>query len=86
MGIGMIVAGLASIIIGEGLVKPVTAFRLTLAAVVGSVVYRMIIVVGLRLGLAPTDLKLATGLMVILALGIPSIRGGKQAKIHLRGV
>ncbi|KIX12712.1 ABC transporter permease [Dethiosulfatarculus sandiegensis] len=86
MGIGMIVAGLASIIIGEGLIKPVTAFRLTLAAVVGSVVYRLIIVVGLRLGLAPTDLKLATGLMVILALGIPSIRGGKQAKIHLRGV
>ena len=86
MGIGMIVAGLASIIIGEALIKPKTVFRLTLAAVLGSVIYRMIIVVGLRLGLAPTDLKMATGLMVILALGVPSIRGGRQAKIHLRGV
>ena len=65
----MIVAGLASIIIGEALIKPRTVFRLTLAAVLGSVIYRMIIVVGLRLGLAPTDLKMATGLMVVLAPG-----------------
>ena len=86
MGIGMIVAGLASIIIGEALIKPRTVFRLTLAAVFGSVVYRLIIVTGMRLGLAPTDLKMATGLMVILALGIPSLRGGREAKMHLRGV
>jgi putative ABC transport system permease protein len=86
MGIGMIVAGLASIIIGEALIKPRTVFRLTLAAVLGSVVYRLIIVVGLRLGLAPTDLKMATGLMVILALGVPSLRGTREGKIHLRGV
>lgn len=86
MGIGMIVAGLASIIIGEALIKPRTVFRLTLAAVIGSIVYRLIIVTGMRLGLAPTDLKMATGLMVILALGVPSLRGGRQAKMHLRGV
>ncbi len=86
MGIGMIVAGLASIIIGEALVKPRTVFRLTLAAVVGSVTYRFIISLGLRLGLAPTDLKMATGFMVILALGIPAIRGKREGKIHLRGV
>jgi putative ABC transport system permease protein len=86
MGIGMIVAGLASIIIGEALVKPRSVFRLTLAAVVGSVTYRFIISLGLRLGLAPTDLKMATGFMVILALGIPAIRGKREGKIHLRGV
>ncbi len=86
MGIGMIVAGLASIIIGEAMIKPRTVFRLTLAAVVGSVIYRLIISLGLRLGLAPTDLKMATGIMVILALGIPSIRGVREGKLHLRGV
>ena len=37
--------------------------RLTLAAVIGSVIYKLIISIGLRLGLAPTDLKLATGVM-----------------------
>ena len=86
MGIGMIVAGLASIIIGEAMIKPNTVFRLTLAAVVGSVLYRFIISLGLRLGLAPTDLKMATGFMVIIALGIPAFKKGREGKIHLRGV
>jgi putative ABC transport system permease protein len=86
MGIGMIVAGLASIIIGEAMVKPKTVFRLTLAAVVGSILYRFIISLGLRLGLAPTDLKMATGLMVIIALGIPAFKKKREGKIHLRGV
>jgi len=86
MGIGMIVAGLASIIIGEALIKPKTVFRLTLAAVAGSVLYRFIISLGLRLGLAPTDLKMATGFMVILALGVPAFKKTREGKIHLRGV
>ena len=86
MGIGMIVAGLASIIIGEALIKPKNVYRLTMAAIVGSIVYRFIIALGMRLGLAPTDLKMATGFMVILALGIPAIRGQREGKIHLRGV
>ncbi len=86
MGIGMIVAGLASIIIGEAMIKPNTVFRLTLAAVFGSFLYRFIISLGLRMGLAPTDLKMATGFMVILALGIPALKKSREGKIHLRGI
>jgi putative ABC transport system permease protein len=86
MGIGMIVAGLASIIIGEALIGKHTVGRMTLAAIAGSIVYKWIISIGLRLGLAPTDLKLATGIMVILALGIPALRKHKEGKLHLRGV
>ncbi len=86
MGVGMIVAGLAAIIIGEALISPKTVFRLTLAAVVGSVLYNFIMVLGMRLGLPPTDLKLATGLMVVVALGIPALKSGRPGKIHLRGV
>jgi len=86
MGIGMIVAGLASIIIGEAMIKPKTVFRLTLAAIVGSFLYRYIISLGLRMGLAPTDLKMATGFMVILALGIPAFKKSREGKIHLRGI
>jgi putative ABC transport system permease protein len=86
MGIGMIVAGLASIIIGEALIKPTTVVRLTFAAAFGSVVYRFIIALGMRLGLAPTDLKMATGLMVVLALAVPAIRGKREKKLKLRGV
>lgn len=86
MGIGMIVAGLAAIIIGETLIGKRTVARMTLAAIVGSVIYKLIIAIGLRLGLAPTDLKMATGVMVILALGIPALKKGKEGKLHLRGV
>jgi putative ABC transport system permease protein len=86
MGVGMIVMGLAAIIIGEALITPKTVFRLTLAAVLGSVLYNFIMVLGMRLGLPPTDLKLATGLMVVLALGIPALKSGRPGKIHMRGV
>ena len=86
MGIGMIVAGLASIIIGEALFGKKTVQRMTFAAIVGSVIYKLIISLGLRLGLAPTDLKMATAVMVILALGIPALRKEKEGKLHLRGV
>jgi len=86
MGIGMIVAGLASIIIGEALMGKHSVQRMTLAALIGSFLYKEIISIGLRLGLAPTDLKLATGIMVILALGIPALKREKEGKVHLRGV
>ena len=86
MGIGMIVAGLASIIIGEALCGRRTVQRMTLAAIVGSIIYKFIISAGLRMGLAPTDLKMATGVMVILALGIPALKKEKEGKLHLRGV
>lgn len=86
MGIGMIVAGLAAIIIGETIIGKTSVQRMTLAAIVGSVIYKFIIAVGLRLGLAPTDLKMATGVMVIIALGFPALKKGKEGKLHLRGV
>jgi putative ABC transport system permease protein len=86
MGIGMIVAGLAAIIIGETLIGKTSVQRMTLAAIIGSVIYKWIIAIGLRLGLAPTDLKMATGAMVILALGLPALKKVKEGKLHLRGV
>ena len=86
MGIGTIVAGLAAIIIGETLIRAKTVRAFTLAAIVGSIVYKMIISIGLRIGLAPTDLKMATGLMVIIALGLPVLKKEKEGKLHLRGI
>ena len=86
MGIGMIVAGLAAIIIGETLLRAKSVGMMTLAAILGSFIYRLIITIGLWLGLAPTDLKMATGAMVILALGFPALKKGKEERLHLRGI
>ncbi len=86
MGIGMIVAGLAAIIIGETLLRVKSVGMNTFAALLGSFVYRLIITAGLWLGLAPTDLKMATGIMDIFALGFPALKKGEKEQIHLRGV
>lgn len=74
MGIGMIVMGLACVILGEALFHPHGVASMLLAALVGTFLYRLFIVVALRLGLPPGNLKLITALLVILALGIPYIR------------
>ncbi|MGI9860536.1 ABC transporter permease [Moorella naiadis] len=74
MGIGMIVAGLAAVIIGEALVGSATLVRALLAAIVGSIIYRVIISLVLQLGLPATDLKLLTSLIVVAAMAFPLVR------------
>jgi putative ABC transport system permease protein len=74
MGIGMIVMGLASVIIGEGLFRPRGITAVLLAVLGGTFAYRLFLSVALRVGLPPADLKLVTALLVIVALAIPFIR------------
>src|SRR5690554_852079 len=74
MGIGMIVIGLASVIIGEVVIRTSRIPFATLGVILGSVIYRLAIALALQLGFAPTDLKVVTAVLVILALGAPSLR------------
>jgi len=74
MGIGMIVMGLASVIIGEALFRPKGVARLLLAVLGGAFIYRLVISVALRLGMAPGDLKLVTAILVIIALAVPYLQ------------
>jgi len=74
MGIGMIVMGLASVIIGEALFRPKGVARLLLAVLGGTFIYRLVISVALRLGMAPGDLKLITAVIVIIALAVPYLQ------------
>ncbi|ADG83522.1 ABC transporter permease [Thermincola potens] len=74
MGIGIIIAGLASVIIGEVLIGTSSVGRTIVAVVCGGVIYRIIIAIVLQLGLAPTDLKLITAFIVIVALVTPSMK------------
>ena len=74
MGIGMIVIGLASVIIGEVVIRTSRISLATFGVIIGSIIYRMAIAIALQLGFAPTDLKVVTAVLVILALGAPSLR------------
>ncbi|MEK8132787.1 ABC transporter permease [Paenibacillus filicis] len=84
MGVGMIVIGLASVIIGEALFGSRTVLRATLAVVLGAVVYRVIVALALRVGLEPTDMKLMTALIVIIALTMPMVRKSLRQKSVMR--
>ena len=71
MGIGTIVAGLAAVIIGETLIDTGTIPRALMAVVCGSLTYRVVISLALRMGLQATDLKLVTAVLVVFALSVP---------------
>jgi putative ABC transport system permease protein len=73
MGIGMVVWGLASVIIGEALVGTRQLGLTICGAVMGSVLFRLLVAIALRLGLNPNDLKLITAVFVFVALILPNI-------------
>lgn len=70
MGTGIIVIGLASIIIGEAIFKKVHFVKSTFAVLIGAIIYRYCIAVALRAGLPAEDLKLITSVIVVILLGI----------------
>jgi putative ABC transport system permease protein len=74
MGIGVLIMGLAAVIIGDALFRPRGVASMLLAATGGAFLYRLFITIALRLGLAPADLKLITGVLVTAALTIPFVR------------
>ena len=79
MGIGTIIAGLASVIVGETVFGSNSIARAIIAAVLGSVVYRLAIALALGLefggfAFSPSDLNLITALLVITALITPKIK------------
>lgn len=83
MGIGMVVWGLASVIIGEALVGTNQLGLTIIGAVMGSVLFRLLVAVALRWGLSPNDLKLITAGFVFLALIVPQfLRKQKLRSAH----
>jgi putative tryptophan/tyrosine transport system permease protein len=68
MGIGVIVLGLASVIIGEALVGSRSLGLMIAGAIMGAVLFRLLVAMALRWGMNPNDLKLITAVFVFLAL------------------
>lgn len=81
MGIGMVVWGLASVIIGETLVGTRDLGLTIIGTIMGSILFRLMVAMALRWGLNPNDLKLITAGFVFVALILPGlmkkIRKGK---------
>ena len=76
MGFGILINGLAALIIGEAITGRKTVLRQLLAPIAGALAYYQLVSLCLSLGLAPADLKLATGLFVLIMLALPALRRG----------
>lgn len=83
MGTGMVVIGLASVIIGEVVFGTKSLLRRLSAVVLGSVLYRIIIALAFEMGMPATDLKLVSAIIVAIALSAPKIGSG-LAKLKKR--
>lgn len=81
MGIGMIIIGLASVIIGEAIFGTKTIVRTTFAVICGAIIYRIVLGLALRVEFLDTgDMKLITAVIVIFALIMPQIIDKRREK------
>lgn len=71
MGIGLILIGLASVIVGQAVFGSRTIFISTIAVILGAVIYRLVIFFALSVGLNPNDMKLISAVLVVAALLLP---------------
>lgn len=74
MGIGTIVIGLASVIIGEVVFGNLSFVHRLICVILGAIIYRFIIMFVLLIGLQPNDLKLISAFILAICLALPSIR------------
>jgi putative ABC transport system permease protein len=89
MGIGAVVTGVATLMVGETLLGKRPIGRWIAGAVVGAVVFRLVVAAALRAGLNPNALKLVTALLVLTVLAVPDLvrrtrlrRSGEAAPSH----
>lgn len=74
LGTGMVVVGLASLIIGEVLVGTKSVPRCVLGAAVGAIIYRLIMAFALDASVSPQNLKLVSAAVVAAAISWPAVR------------
>lgn len=92
IGIGTIVIGLAAVIIGETVLTAKRTFWITLAVIIGAVLYKLFIQIALSsqtlrsIGFGPQDLNLVTALLVVIVLMLPKFRARLFAKFGKKSI
>lgn len=86
-GVGMVVIGLASLIIGEIVFGKKNIMRNVFAAIIGSVIYRFIIQVALEVNISFSSMKLVSAIIITIAISFPTIKEQIQlAKLKKRSI
>ena len=81
LGTGMVIVGLASLIIGETLIPRGKLGGKALGAILGSILYRFILAIALRMRLPSACLKLISDIIVALAIGLPNLRSARKGGV-----
>jgi putative ABC transport system permease protein len=81
MGIGTLVLGIASIIIGTTVIKPKGLIKETTAVIIGTIIYQTTIYIAMSFGLNPIDLKMITSLVIVAFLAVNELKSREQIKI-----
>jgi putative ABC transport system permease protein len=77
MGVGTVVIGLASVIIGLALAKKISWVKVTTAVIAGSILYRICIALAIQAGMQSSDLKLITAVLLLVILAVSTERTKK---------
>lgn len=85
MGIGMLVSGIASVIIGETFFGKKGIKLIITGVIIGSIIFRLLIALSLKVGLNPIDLKLITAIFVLIALALPQVKKLIRTKTKVAG-
>ena len=80
LGTGMVIIGLASLIIGETVFRRGKVWMKVLGAIIGCILYRFSIAIALRLDLPSECLKLVSAMIVACAIALPNIKKNKGGK------
>ncbi|MGO2112949.1 MAG: ABC transporter permease, partial [Pseudoclavibacter sp.] len=81
MGIGLILVGLASVILGQAIFGNSSVIIATIGVIVGAVLYRLVIFAALSVGLDPNDMKLISAVLVVIALLLPMVPGFGRLRV-----
>jgi putative ABC transport system permease protein len=82
--LGMIVTGLACLVLGEGLLGKRTLRRQIAGTLAGTIVFRLLVAAAVTAGLPGDALKLATAVFVLIALGVPAVLRRMRRRIDRR--
>jgi putative ABC transport system permease protein len=81
MGIGTLILGIASIIVGTSIIKGIKKVNSTSSVIIGTLIYQITIYFAMNIGLTPVDLKMVTSIVIIIFLVIGTMKNSEGTKI-----
>lgn len=84
MGIGTIVIGLASVLVGELILDSKSVTSGLVAMLVGAVVYRLLLTLAMTLGINPVDMKIFSAVVLLLFLVVPVLNNRRAEQQNVR--